>query len=139
MTEVPVGCTRGNRSIDRIFTNMGRSVIGSGTWAPLETDGDDGVARSDHRVAYCTLEIERKETFVWLEYTYRQYTDEAEKKFKSWVVMHEWSEVLNAVGSNKKAEAYQCTLQWAVDESSRFVRLQESSQTCPGLEGECSS
>ena len=37
MREVEVGNTRGNRAIDRIFTNLSRSVVGSGTVSPLET------------------------------------------------------------------------------------------------------
>ena len=132
ITEVPVGCTRGGRSIDRIFTNMGRRVVGSGMWAPLETDGDE-VARSDHRVAYCEVGIERREAFVWEEYKYRQYTDEAEKNFKAWVVMHEWREVLDAVGSNNKAESYQRTLQWAVDEFFPLRKTKRKSTDLPWL------
>ena len=44
-----MGNTRGDKVIDRIFSNMGRSVLEAGSYAPLETE--DGRV-SDHRVAY---------------------------------------------------------------------------------------
>ena len=71
---------------------MSRSVVEEGTWAPLETEADpeDGHSmRSDHRVAFCRLELERGEAFTWKEYSYRQYTPEAIKNFKDWIVMHD--------------------------------------------------
>ena len=39
ISEVMVGPTRGSRSIDRIFSNVGRSLVESGTLLPLETGG----------------------------------------------------------------------------------------------------
>ena len=88
LTEADAGPTRNNRSIDRLFTNMGRSVTESGTLAPLETD--DGQARSDHRVVFCKIQLARKESFVWQTYTYRHYCEEAVKQFKEWIVLHDW-------------------------------------------------
>ena len=133
-TEVTVGHTRGSRSIDRIFVNFGRSVTESGTWAPLETDGDDSeVVASDHRVAFACLALERVESFVWREYSYRQYTEEAVKNFREWIVMYEWSPVLEAVGSNNKALAYQRILQWAVDEFFPLRTTRRKSTDLPWL------
>lgn len=104
--------------IDRIFVNFSRSIAETGTLAALVTDdvGDSPVRSSDHRVAHCVVNLERKKTFKWLTYTYRQYTKQAEEKFKKWLVMHEWREVLAAAGSNEKANAYQNTLDWAINE-----------------------
>ena len=115
--EVDVGPTRADRQINRIFSNFGHSVTESRTWEPLETEADhqDEVRRSDHRVAYCRVELERVETFTWKEYTYRQYTQAAVEKFKDWIVMHQWHEVFSANGSNNKALAYQHTIQAAID------------------------
>ena len=99
--EVEVGNTRGNRSIDKIFCNLGRSVVESGTLAPLEMDDEpEETRRSDHRVAFCKLDIPRLSKFVWETYTYRHFTPEAEELFKSWIVLHQWDEVLGESTSN---------------------------------------
>lgn len=118
--EVQVGPTRGQLSIDRIFTNLSRSVISSGTWAPLQAEkgeGEEEIKRSDHRVAYCTMSIARKESFTWKTYTYRHYNQQAEDRFKTWIVGHDWAKVYAVDGSNNKANTYQRTLQWAIEES----------------------
>ena len=56
MREVLVGPTRGDRAIDRLFTNMSRSLITSGTVPPLEAEQ----SLSDHRVAYASFKIQRQ-------------------------------------------------------------------------------
>ena len=113
LREVDVVNTRGNRSIDRIFTNVSRSVNSAGTLEPLETD--DGSRHSDHRVAYCRAELARLRTFVWQTYSYRHFNEESVKKFKEWVVFHEWKSVHEAEGSNAKTKAYQDTICWALE------------------------
>ena len=114
--EVEVGKTRGNRAIDRIFTNMSRSVVHSGTVAPLETEEIDGeTRRSDHKIAFCNMSLTRREAFKWQTYTYRHFNDKSVEAFRDWVVMHDWQEVLAAQGSDAKAEAYQSTVVGAVE------------------------
>ena len=107
VAEVQVGSTRGSRSIDRIFVNFSRALSNYGTLAPLETEEarDGQVGRSDHRVAFCAVLLDRKRTFKWESYSYRQYTAEAEDRFKEWIVLHDWREVSDAEGSNNKTEA----------------------------------
>ena len=60
--EAPVGPTSGQRSIDRIFLNCSKSIRESGTLAPLKTEDS---RESDHRTAYCRIEMKRKESFKW--------------------------------------------------------------------------
>ena len=112
LREVDVGPTRGDRSIDKIFTNVSRSVESAGTLEPLETD--DGSRQSDHRVAYCRAELARLRTFVWQTYSYRHFNEDSVEKFKEWVVFHDWKSVHEAKGSNAKTKAYQDTLGWAL-------------------------
>ena len=112
LSEVAVGPTRGDREIDRLFCNMTRGVTESGTVPPLETESDE---KSDHRIAYVTTKLPRREEFEWVTYTYRHFTQEAEADFGSWVVMHDWSSVLQAVGSDNKAAAFQSDLDLAMD------------------------
>ena len=115
LREVVVGATRGNRDIDKMFTNMSRSVIASGTWEPLETEGEENVRRSDHRVSYCSVEMPRMETFRWETYSYRQYTMKAVEEFRGWITMYDWKDVLEAEGSNNKTEIYQATVTAAIN------------------------
>ena len=72
MKEVEVGNTRGNKAIDRLFTNVSRAVTESETVSPLETEEEEGLLRkSDHRVAFCKLGLQRREAFRWASYTYK--------------------------------------------------------------------
>lgn len=82
--------TRGSKSIDRIFVNFSRSVTNSGTLAPLESAEE---VESDHRIAFCKFKLQRKESFRWESYLYRQHMTEEEERFKQWIVMHDWKEV----------------------------------------------
>lgn len=61
ITEIPVGPTRNDKSIDRIFMNISRSVCESGTLELLQTE--DESASSDHRIAYCRLDLPHLTTF----------------------------------------------------------------------------
>ena len=112
-----VGPTRGRRHIDRIFVNVSRSITEYGTLAPLETEQDElsQSTASDHQVAHVALSLPRKEAFKWEHYSYRHYSEEGEDLFKAWIVFHEWQEVSTAVRSEAKADAYQETLERAVD------------------------
>ena len=62
LSEVDVGPSRGQRSIDRTFCNMGRSVIECGTVPPLETEAEtaDEAAKSDHMITYIKAELPRQ-------------------------------------------------------------------------------
>ena len=51
LKEVDIGHTRKDRSLDKIFLNMSRAVVESGTLEPLESEEDE--LKSDHRIAYC--------------------------------------------------------------------------------------
>ena len=112
--EVAVGPTRGSRSIDRIFSNVGRSLVESGTALPLETEGEES-RRSDHLIAYGRFYIEKKEAFKWKTFTFRRFNDGAVAAFKEWLVFYDWMEVLDAESADDKAAAYQGTLTEALD------------------------
>ena len=134
ITEVDVGCTRNDRCIDKIFTNMSRAIIESGTLAPLETEGkDDEITRSDHRVAFAKLAIPRKESFKWQSYKYRHFSAEGVQAFKEWVVLHPWDEVLTTPDSNSKAEAYQKTIVQAIERSFPLKTMRKKSTDLPWM------
>ena len=111
MSKIEVSSTRGDKAIDRVFCNMRRSVVSSGTVPPLKTEH----STSNHRIVHVTYELWRQETFEWLSYSYRSCTEEARDDFGRWIVQQRWDEVLNAVGSDNKADALQETLDAAMD------------------------
>ena len=117
--EVNIGSTRGDKAIDKIFVNFSRSVVGSGTVDPLETE-DEEAAKSDHRVAYCKAVLERRQKYEWETYSYRHYNDDSVERFREWVVMHGWEEVKEGRTADEKAEAYQALVVGAVE---RFFPL----------------
>ena len=82
-------------------------MVASGTLAPLETEGEEDVRKSDNRVAYCTVNLPRKETFHWESYTYRHYNEYSVDKFKSWIFMNDWRTVLEEEDVDRKTDAYQ--------------------------------
>ena len=104
--EIEVGPTRGDRLIDRIFSNSGRAVVESGSLPPLETD-DPQARKSDHRIAYITAALPTRVAFKWLEYSYRYYNRESADLFGEWLGSMSWDDLMMAEDSNAKANIYQ--------------------------------
>ena len=127
LKEAAVGPTRGSREIDKIFTNISRSITEAGSLAPLETE--DGLC-SDHKVAFCKAQISKLRSFTWQKYTYRHYNDASVELFKNWIVFHKWEEVTNAKGSNAMAGAYQATIVQALE---RFFPLKTTKKKSTDL------
>ena len=131
LNEVKVGCTRKDKEIDRLFTNTTRSITDYGTLSPLTADSE---AASDHRVSYFWATLKKKETFVWEKYTYRPYTAAKAEKFKEWAVLHDWEEVLGVEGSDTKADAYQATIEAALDRYFPTKTTKRKSTDCPWMD-----
>ena len=116
ITEIDLGPTRGSRTIDRTFTNF-EKVTESGVLSPLQTDGEDGhIRRSDHGTTFLSAVLNRKDKYRWLTYTYRYNNKESADKFGEWLVANKWEGVLEAVGSEAKAVAYQSMIDQAIAE-----------------------
>ena len=116
ITEAAVGPTRGDRSIDRLFTNFGRSIKQTGTLPSLETDEDGERKRlSDHLIAYVGADMPGRGPGTKLTYSYRYFEKEAAQGFKDWTISQNWSDVYQAGTSNGKADAYQALINGALD------------------------
>ena len=105
--------TRGNKCIDRIFSNFGEFVVNTQVHPPLESD--DSLKKSDHLVVLMEAVLPRVEAFEVLRYSYRYYTEEAAEKFTRWAIMNDWASVFAATGSNAKAVDYQGEIEGAID------------------------
>ena len=62
-----------------------------------------------------TTSLPQRESYEWLSYTYRPFSEEAQADFASWLILHDWSDVLQAECSTSKAVAYQNDLDVAMD------------------------
>ena len=125
--------SRGSRAIDRIFTNVSRGVKEASTVEPLETEGEgEELRRSDHRIAYCRILLQRRQAYSWVEYSYRHYSDKSVRLFRSWVVINDWREVLEAETLDTKAEMYQKAVTEAMERFFLFGKLRRKAQIHPG-------
>ena len=117
VSESAAGPTRRDRRIDRTFTNIGQEIGKVGTLLPLQTDGQDGHLReSDHRTCYVTARMRRKDKYTWLNYSYRYNNEESAKKFGEWIIMKDWSQLLQTPTVDGKADLYQNEINWAIRE-----------------------
>ena len=103
MHEVPHGNTRGNRAIDRTFTNFTRAITECGTLPPLETEVGQA---SDHKVAYRVATFLRPKPPT-ITYSYRHYTEQGAKLFADKLSEQSWTGVFSAVGTSMKVEVFQ--------------------------------
>ena len=133
ITEEAVGPTRGSRCIDRVFTNFVGHVRARGTLPPLESDC--GSKKRDHLIAFVEASLPKKEAYKVLKYTYRYYNEDSAKKFTAWAVGQDWEEVLCAVGSNAKAEAYQRMIEGAMDSYFPTITTVRKSTDPPWVNG----
>ena len=123
--------TRGNRSIDRVFSNFNDFVREVTVRPPLESD--DGDKKSDHLVVLANSSLPRREKYEVLSYSYHYYTEESAEEFMKWVVLHDWKEVLSETGSNNKANAYQSTITSAVNAHFQLITTTQKSSDPPWL------
>ena len=112
--ETSAGPTRGTRTIDRTFSSL-ENVTEKAVLPPLHTDGAAAVRYSDHGLFYLTALIDRKKKYRWPKYSYRYNNPVSRKKFGEWLVMKDWTAVLQATTSDTKADLFQNELQWAVE------------------------
>ena len=133
LREALVGPTRKDRCIDRIFTNFGWSITESGTVPPLEPEPGSQGSVSDHRVAFIRAELPRVRSFEWVSYQYRYFNPKAVERFGSWVVNHDWGDVIGASGSNSKAEIYQKQITTALETFFPLITVKKKSTDCPWI------
>ena len=111
LTEVTHGNTRQGRSIDRSFTNFGRSIIEAGTLPPLETE--DG-SQSDHKIAWARARFSVEPAKI-STYTFRQYNEKGASAFLRDLTMQSWSAVYDKKTTSEKVEEFQTILDRLMD------------------------
>ena len=108
LVEVETPPTRGDRNIDRMFTNWADDITDAGCIPPLETELE-GPAKtfSDHNIQYACARLPKREKRAWEVFTYRPYTDKGAAAMKRDLEVQDWGIVTSCHGSNAKAIAYQ--------------------------------
>jgi hypothetical protein len=126
--EAAVGKTRGERSLDKIFTNFNRKISNCGTLPPLQSH--EGIL-SDHRVAFVRASLEKRPRAEWLTYWTRKYSEQGEEAFGKWLASQNWDDVLLADTANTKAGAYQRMVGEAMDRFFPMTRTRRRSDEHP--------
>ena len=103
LTESKHGPTRGDLSIDRTFTNFGRSISEALTLEPLETE--DGRV-SDHKIAFTRADFPKPKSGK-ITYSFRAYTERGAENFCQSLTTQSWQEVYSAPSSTAKVIVFQ--------------------------------
>ena len=133
LRETPVGPTRKDKSIDRLFTNFDRSIEECGTAPPLEPEPGAQGTKSDHQVAFLKASLPKLKTFEWISYQYRFYNEDAVREFGSWLAGHDWKDVVATEMSNGKANLYQETVTAAMERIFPLITVRKKSTNCPWI------
>ena len=116
LQELGTGPTRGDRHIDKIFTNWHEDIDDGGCISPLETEEVDGrCTPSDHRVQYRNSRLPRSEPVRWEVYTHRPYTTAGERGFIEEMAAADWTDVVQKSGPNGKVEVFHSRIEDMVD------------------------
>ena len=70
------GNTRGNKCLDKIFTNFNKGIKETGVIAALQNE--IGV-NSDHKVAFLRAKLEKREKAEWITYWTRKYSEKSRR------------------------------------------------------------
>ena len=126
------GPTRGNRTLDLIFTNFSENISESGVIDPLENDLDGGTP-SDHGVVFCSVNLPRFQAYEWITFSYMKQTEKGNDLFKNWILDQDWSSFFEAEGSNNKAEAYQALINSSLSSCFPIVSVRRKSTEDPWI------
>ena len=105
MKQVVQTPTRKNKILDPIITSLSKYYLSPECLPPLDNDPDKNGSPSDHMIVYmkpidsANLEIGRKQKSV----TFRPLKESGIRQMGSWIVQHQWDEVLNVTTAHEKA------------------------------------
>ena len=105
MQEVVTPATRGDRKIDKLFTNWPEYVEEGGCCPPLQTEEIDGVInKSDHNVQYVLSRVPMKEPVKLETFTHRPYCIAGEVAFLDELRATDWQCVTGCTSVNGKVD-----------------------------------
>ena len=104
--EIIFGPTRGDRLIDRTFTNFNRSIKETNVLQPLEAEAGNV---SDHKMTFAKAVFPRAESDK-ISYTYRPFSEEGAVGFLESISTQDWSGVLDGRNIDEKVSCFQSVL-----------------------------
>ena len=105
------GPTRGDRTIDRNFTNWHDQITSKETLPQLETELLDSVVRkSDHNIVLTRSSLIKIPPPNWVTFSVRSFSEEGATGFKNWLEETDWVDVFRSHGSNAKVRGFQAVL-----------------------------
>ena len=112
LVEVQTPPTRGDRNIDRTFTNWSEDITDAGCVPPLETELEgDAKTYSDHRIQYVCARLPKREKKSWEVFTHRPFTERGATSFERDLAETDWTQVTSCSGSNARAASYQAVIE----------------------------
>ena len=90
---------------------------------------------SDNWVGVVEVVLPRVQAFRWMKHSYRYYNEESVERFKNWVVLHDWKEVLSTEGSQNKAVAYQGLVDRAIADFFPLITVRRKITDLPWVNG----
>ena len=105
LDKIPSGPTRGDASLDLIFTNALVYMVGdkAETFPPLESE--DGLS-SDHLCVWGALRFKKEKDFKWIKVTVRLRSDLRESAFRRSLGEQDWG-LLEGLNSEEAVEAFE--------------------------------
>ena len=124
------GPTRGDQTLDLVFTNYGEKIKQTSVLDPLESDSG---APSDHRVVCLLAELPRYQNYEWVSFSYMRQTDEGNLKFKEWILSQDWIDIYTPTCTNEKATNYQNLMNSAMSTCFPVVTVRRKTSEDPWI------
>ena len=100
--------TRGNATLDYVFTNFEEYITKSEVCFPIESNTNN---KSDHGTVVCECFLSKPATFAWETHEYIKLTEKGTNKFTELIREENWNSVLElAPDTDRMVEEFQCIL-----------------------------
>ena len=130
--EIAGGPTRGDRTIDRILSNLPQPPVTScAVLPPLQSEED---TTSDHKIVCVTTDVDSKEVSPWEIHTYRRTTKKSEVAFIAELKAVDWRPIVDVEGVENKHQLFQERIDYLMDKHFPFQTTRRRQKDLPWLD-----
>ena len=130
VTLVQTGPTRGNNTIDLVYTNAHETITEAHTVPPLESSAG---APSDHRCVYVAAEFPAQRNFQWVVKMRRLRDQDRETAFAGDLRTWDWSRLEDCSDVNSMWEKVRNAIATLTDRHFPLVRVRKRSNESPWI------
>ena len=130
MSVVKSGPTRGDSTIDLIYTNVPGEVAECRTLPPLESTTG---APSDHRCVYVAAEFKAQKKFEWVVKMRRLRNEERESAFARQLEEYDWGDLTSLDSVDDMWERVENAIRELTDQNFPLVRVRKRSNESPWI------